>query len=91
MIPIKRAIWTIIGLLIDFCLLRCSHPRSKAEGIRKILIDGILCRVWKMKASAKDGEGAGRGPCGLRNSELGPRPRNVLYCFYEIIIRPWGL
>jgi len=42
MIPIKRAIWTIIGLLIDFCLLRCSHPRSKAEGIRKILIDEIL-------------------------------------------------
>ena len=26
-------------------------------------------------ASAKDGEGAGRGPCGLRNSELGPLPR----------------
>ena len=25
-------------------------------------------------ASAKDGEGAGRGPCGLRNSELGPLP-----------------
>jgi len=25
-----------------------------------------------MEASAKDGEGAGRGPCGLRNSELGP-------------------
>ena len=24
------------------------------------------------KASAKEGEGAGRGPCGLRNSELGP-------------------
>ena len=30
------------------------------------------------KASAKDGEGAGRGPCGLRNSELGPRPHEVL-------------
>ena len=29
--------------------------------------------VWK--ASAKDGEGAGRGPCGLRNSELGPLPQ----------------
>jgi hypothetical protein len=25
-----------------------------------------------MEASAKDGEGAGRGQCGLRNSELGP-------------------
>jgi hypothetical protein len=31
-----------------------------------------------MEASAKDGEGAGRGPCGLRNSELGPRPHEVL-------------
>ena len=30
-----------------------------------------------MEASAKDGEGAGRGPCGLRNSELGPRPHNA--------------
>ena len=29
-----------------------------------------------MGASAKDGEGAGRGPCGLRNSELGPRPQD---------------
>ena len=28
----------------------------------------------RIEASAKDGEGAGRGPCGLRNSELGPRP-----------------
>ena len=32
-----------------------------------------------MGASAKDGEGAGRGPCGLRNSELGPRPHDVFY------------
>ena len=31
-----------------------------------------------MEASAKDGVGAGRGPCGLRNSELGPRPHEVL-------------
>ena len=31
-----------------------------------------------MEASAKDGEGAGRGPCGLRNSELGPRPQAAL-------------
>jgi len=31
-----------------------------------------------IKASAKDGEGAGRGPCGLRNSELGPRPHDNL-------------
>ena len=31
-----------------------------------------------MEASAKDGVGAGRGPCGLRNSELGPRPHNVI-------------
>ena len=31
-----------------------------------------------MEASAKDGEGAGRGPCGLRNSELGSRPHDVL-------------
>ena len=30
--------------------------------------------MWK--ASAKDGKGAGRGPCGLRNSELGPLPQN---------------
>ena len=30
--------------------------------------------VVRKKASAKDGVGAGRGPCGLRNSELGPRP-----------------
>ena len=35
--------------------------------------------VVRMEASAKDGEGAGRGPCGLRNSELGPRPHNVLF------------
>ena len=28
-------------------------------------------------ASAKEGEGAGRGPCGLRNSELGPLPHNL--------------
>jgi hypothetical protein len=34
-----------------------------------------------MEASAKDGEGAGRGPCGLRNSELGPRPHEVLLAF----------
>ena len=27
------------------------------------------------EASAKEGEGAGRGPCGLRNSELGPLPQ----------------
>lgn len=31
----------------------------------------------KKKASAKDGEGAGRGPCGLRNSELGPLPHYI--------------
>ena len=31
----------------------------------------------RMEASAKDGEGAGRGPCGLRNSELGPRPHDL--------------
>ena len=30
--------------------------------------------IVRMEASAKDGEGAGRGPCGLRNSELGPLP-----------------
>ena len=30
-----------------------------------------------MEASAKDGEGAGRDPCGLRNSELGPRPHDL--------------
>lgn len=29
---------------------------------------------WIIEASAKDGEGAGRGLCGLRNSELGPLP-----------------
>ena len=34
-----------------------------------------------MEASAKDGEGAGRGPCGLRNSELGPRPHDVHLAF----------
>ena len=36
-----------------------------------------------MEASAKDGEGAGRGPCGLRNSELGPRPHDVLFKIYR--------
>jgi hypothetical protein len=38
-----------------------------------------------MEASAKDGEGAGRGPCGLRNSELGPLPHEFLvkYIPYE--------
>ena len=38
-----------------------------------------------MEASAKDGEGAGRGPCGLRNSELGPRPQkhSLLNYYYK--------
>ena len=35
---------------------------------------GIMFFRLDEKALAKDGEGAGRGPCGLRNSELGPRP-----------------
>ena len=43
-----------------------------------------------MEASAKEGEGAGRGPCGLRNSELGPLPQeyqkkrygNISHFFY---------
>ena len=39
----------------------------------------------KAEASAKDGEGAGRGPCGLRNSELGPRPHEVLLQFKKSI------
>jgi hypothetical protein len=26
-----------------------------------------------------DGVGAGWGPCGLRNSELGPRPHDILF------------
>ena len=45
-----------------------------------VLINDIVV-VWQRenKASAKDGEGAGRGPCGLRNSELGPRPHDVLF------------
>ena len=33
-----------------------------------------------MEASAKEGEGAGRGPCGLRNSELGPLAHN--FCIF---------
>ena len=47
-----------------------------------VLINDIVV-VWQRenKASAKDGEGAGRGPCGLRNSELGPRPHDVLFSF----------
>ena len=44
-----------------------------------------------MEASAKDGEGAGRGPCGLRNSELGPRPRNVLSRNNEKNKGPWAV
>ena len=40
-----------------------------------------------MEASAKDGEGAGRGPCGLRNSELGPRPHDVLFAFKKDFIQ----
>ena len=39
-------------------------------------------------ASAKDGEGAGRGPCGLRNSELGPRPHDVLLAFFK---KTWSI
>ena len=35
--------------------------------------------IVRMEASAKDGEGAGRGPCGLRNSELGPLLHDVLF------------
>ena len=39
------------------------------------------------KASAKDGEGAGRGPCGLRNFELGPRPHAFTFakCTFQKI------
>ena len=53
-----------------------------------------------MEASAKDGEGAGRGPCGLRNSELGPRPHDVLFAFKKDFIQflsaikrtaPWAI
>ena len=40
-----------------------------------------------MEASAKDGKGAGRGPCGLRNSELGPRPHDVHFAFKKIFGR----
>ena len=40
-----------------------------------------------MEASAKDGEGAGRGPCGLCNSELGPRPHDVHFAFKKIFGR----
>ena len=47
---------------------------------------GIMFFRLDEKALAKDGEGAGRGPCGLRNSELGPRPRDVHFYFSKRII-----
>ena len=43
---------------------------------------GIMFFRLDEKALAKDGEGAGRGPCGLRNSELGPRPHNFFLDFF---------
>ncbi len=39
-----------------------------------------------MEASAKDGEGAGRGPCGLRNSELGPRPHDLFIAIKTLAV-----
>ena len=41
-----------------------------------------------MEASAKDGVGAGRGPCGLRNSELGPRPHDLFIAIKIIGAEP---
>jgi len=41
-----------------------------------------------MEASAKDGEGAGRGPCGLRNSELGARPHDPFIAINNIGGKP---
>ena len=41
-----------------------------------------------MEASAKDGEGAGRGPCGLRNSELGSRPHDLFIAINNIGGKP---
>jgi hypothetical protein len=41
----------------------------------------MLYIVVEAIALAKDGEGAGRGPCGLRNSELGPRPHQKKFFF----------
>ena len=38
-------------------------------------------------ASAKDGVGAGRGPCGLRNSELGPLPAAVYTSISKLVSR----
>jgi len=37
-------------------------------------------------ASAKEGEGAGRGPCGLRNSELGPLPHTFDDFIYGLTV-----
>ena len=39
-----------------------------------------------MEASAKEGEGAGRGPCGLRNSELGPLPHTFDDFIYGLTV-----
>ena len=44
--------------------------------------------VVSMEASAKDGEGAGRGPCGLRNSELGLRPHDLFIAINNIGGKP---
>ena len=39
------------------------------------------------EASAKEGEGAGRGPCGLRNSELGPLPQKNEFALNNRLLR----
>jgi hypothetical protein len=36
-----------------------------------------------MEASAREGEGAGRGPGGLRNSEQGPLPHSLKQNFQK--------
>ena len=57
-----------------------SNLRNVPFKERFLIIYSILIMIIneRIKASAKDGVGAGRGPCGLRNSELGPRPHDVL-------------
>ena len=48
--------------------------KSCSEQMRKEEINEKTEQKKTNKASANGGEGAGRGPCGLRNSELGPLP-----------------
>ena len=67
----------------------CKWCKNQTNYCSVICVVNCICLLFNVcrfenGASAKDGEGAGRGPCGLRNSELGPRPHNVLFLIIDL-------